>query len=132
RSTGVFEESGLDDFTADAAAGIAYLMAREEIDPAQVGLIGHSEGGMVASQLGAQDIGLAFIVALAGPGVNGRDVLMLQNEKIMRVSGATEEQVQDQLVFLDESIALMNAEDWAALETLLRETIAAQYAELPE
>ena len=132
QSTGLFEEATLDDFTADAAAGIGYLMSRDEIDAEQVGLIGHSEGGMVASRLGAQDVGLAFIVALAGPGVNGRDVLFLQNEKIMRVAGATEAQVEGQLQFLDEAIALMNAEDWDGLEALLRETIAEQYGQLTE
>lgn len=130
RSTGVFEESGLDDFVADAAAGIDYLMARAEINAAQVGILGHSEGGMVASQLGARDAGLAFIVTLAGPAVNGRDVLMLQNERIMRVAGATDEQITGQLAFLDAAIALMDAEDWDALETLLRETIVLQYGQL--
>ena len=130
QSTGVFEDATLDDFTADAAAGIAYLLSRDEIDAGQVGLIGHSEGGMVASRLGAQDVGLAFIVTLAGPGVSGRDVLMVQNEKIMRVAGATDAQIEGQLAFLDEAFALMNAEDWETLEALLRETIVEQYSQL--
>ena len=85
---------------------------------------------MVAARLGAQDMGLAFLVTLAGPGVNGRDVLFLQNEKLMRVAGATEEQIAGQLAFLEESITLMNAEDWDALETLIRETVIAQYDQL--
>lgn len=130
QSTGVFEDATLDDFSADAAAAVAYLASRGEIDAAQIGLIGHSEGGMVAARLGAQDMGLAFLVTLAGPGVNGRDVLFLQNEKLMRVAGATEEQIAGQLAFLEESIALMNAEDWDALETLIRETVIAQYDQL--
>ena len=132
QSSGIFEEATLDDFTADANAAIDYLLSRDEIDPQQIGLIGHSEGGMVASKLGAQDAGLAYIVTLAGPGVNGRDVLFLQNVKLMQVAGATQEQIDSQLVFLDESIALMDAEDWDGLETLIRDTVRLQYDQLSE
>lgn len=131
-SGGVFADSGLDEFTEDAAAGIDYLRSRDEIDPEQIGIIGHSEGALVAAKLGASDADLAFIVTLAGPGVNGMDVLLLQNQRIMEVAGATEAQIEGQLAFLEAAIALMNADDWDGLETLLRETILAQYDELTD
>src|SRR5262249_32665633 len=37
-----------EDFATDALAGVAFLAARREVDQSRIGLIGHSEGGMVA------------------------------------------------------------------------------------
>lgn len=133
RSTGVFDEATMSDFTADAAAGIDFLLGHDEIDAGQVGILGHSEGGMVASGLAAHvDSELAFIVLLAAPGVSGRDVLFLQNEKLLRQSGATDDQINAQRNFLDEAIELVNAEDWETLESILRTTITMQYDALPD
>jgi hypothetical protein len=83
KSTGTFSTATTQDFAADAEAAIGYLLTREEIDPDRIGLLGHSEGGQVAAMLGARDKDLAFIISLAGPGVIGRDVLLLQNRRLM-------------------------------------------------
>ena len=64
-----------EDFARDAAAGIAFL--RKDKRFSKVGIIGHSEGGLIAFMLGSQGL-VDFIVSLAGPGVSGDTILFKQ------------------------------------------------------
>ena len=64
--------------------------ARPEIDPKRVGLLGHSEGGLIAPMLAAAHPEIAFVVMLAGPGVTGDQILLRQAVAIMKASGAPE------------------------------------------
>lgn len=57
------------ELATDAAAAVAYLRTHARIDAGLVGLIGHSEGGMLAAQVAARDPEVAFVVSIAGPGV---------------------------------------------------------------
>ena len=85
-TTGNFENAGISDFTADAREALEYLKAREHIDSRFIGLIGHSEGGVVASRLTAQDPDVKFMVSLSGVGVSGLQILDLQNTAILKAS----------------------------------------------
>ncbi|MDO8539313.1 MAG: alpha/beta fold hydrolase [Opitutaceae bacterium] len=69
KSKGKFESALQSDFVADTLAAAAWLRARPEIDPRRVGLIGHSEGGMVAPRAAAKSPEIGFIVLLAAPGL---------------------------------------------------------------
>lgn len=93
QSTGNHGNATTVDFANDVRAAIAYLNTRKEIDPAQIGLIGHSEGGLIAPMVAA-DTDLAFIVLLAAPGVPGSQVLLRQMELISRAHGMDEERIQ--------------------------------------
>jgi pimeloyl-ACP methyl ester carboxylesterase len=129
-STGDFAAASLSDFAADAESAVAYLLTRDEIDSAQIGLLGHSEGGLVAAILGARSQNLAFIIALAGPGASGREVLLLQNRRLMAAEGATQAQIDAQVAFVE---ALMAAiDDPAAVEKLAYEHTLEQAQALPE
>jgi hypothetical protein len=66
------------DFANDIRAGLAYLRTRPEIDGARLGLVGHSEGGMIAPMIAATDPSLRGIVLLAGPAQTGREILIYQ------------------------------------------------------
>lgn len=66
------------DFADDIRAGVAYLRARSEIDGARIALVGHSEGGMIAPMVAADDPGLAAIVLMAGPADRGDSVIAFQ------------------------------------------------------
>ncbi len=66
------------DFADDIRAGVAFLHARAEIDPARIALIGHSEGGMIAPMVAATDPRLAAIVLMAGPAQSGRTIIDFQ------------------------------------------------------
>jgi len=87
KSTGDFATATTADFATDTEAGIAYLKTRPEVDPHKIGLIGHSEGGVIAPMIAARNKDVAFIVMMAGPGVPGDQILIAQVEAIDRASG---------------------------------------------
>jgi pimeloyl-ACP methyl ester carboxylesterase len=93
-STGSIVESTTEDFAGDVLAGIEYLKTREEIDSAHIGLIGHSEGGLIAPMVAGRSDAVAFLVLLAAPAVTGEEILYDQSVLIGRASGAGEDQIQ--------------------------------------
>jgi dienelactone hydrolase len=82
------EPTGL--FVEEALASIDYLKTRKEIDPARIGLIGHSEGGLVAPLVATRRRDVAFLVLLAGRGLKGEENLYLMTDLSLRVAGADE------------------------------------------
>jgi hypothetical protein len=66
------------DFADDIRAGLAFLRSRPDIDGGRLGLIGHSEGGLIAPMIAADDPGLRGIVLLAGPSQSGRQIIEYQ------------------------------------------------------
>ena len=93
-STGDYAAATSLDFADDAQAAIAYLKSRPQIDRAKIGLIGHSEGGIIAPIVAARDASVAFIVLMAGPGIPGDILLELQSRLINAGMGASKEQVE--------------------------------------
>lgn len=96
-STGNPQTATTDTFAGDVAAGVSFLRGRRDIDPARVGLIGHSEGGIIAPMVAARDPKLAFLVLLAGSGVPGADITVSQVEVISRRSGESEAVVAEKV-----------------------------------
>ncbi len=92
-SGGSFATATSADFATDAAAAMGYLQGRSEIDAGRIGLIGHSEGGVIAPLLAVESDDVAYVVMIAGPGIRGDALLMMQGEAINRAAGATEEQI---------------------------------------
>ena len=99
-----------ENFMGDVLAGVALLKSRKEIDPKQIGLIGHSEGGMIAPMAAARSRDIAFIVMLAGLGQRGEDVIYTQTELIHRASGTDPETIASALVLMKSIIAVVKAE----------------------
>lgn len=92
-STGRIVTSTTADFADDALAGIARLAAMPGIDPAWIGLIGHSEGALAAAIAAAKSPAVKFIVMLAGPGIPGHAVTLRQAADGARAIGAGPEAV---------------------------------------
>ena len=78
------------DFAQDVLAGVAYLKTRKEIDPKRIGLIGHSEGGVIAPLAATQSSDVAFIVLMAGTGVPGDVIIEKQIASLLKLSGANQ------------------------------------------
>lgn len=78
KSTGNFSIATTDDFVTDISSALDYLKTRNDLPKNKIGLIGHSEGGMVAPMLASQRNDIAFIVLLAGLGINGAELLAEQ------------------------------------------------------
>jgi len=114
KSTGNFSTATDDDFAADTAANVAFLRGRSDIDPARIGLIGHSEGGLVAPKVAAKDPKLAFIVLMAGPGVKLSEVLRAQRAALAPGMGISAEQIRRSQVVIDHVVdAMRDARDEA-------------------
>ncbi len=93
-SGGTFSTATSNDFASDVEAAIQYLMKRKEIDVKKIGLIGHSEGGLIAPMVASQSKDVAFVVMLAGPGVKGSEVIALQATAIGKEAGMTPEELK--------------------------------------
>lgn len=135
-STGDFSTATTFDFADDVRAAVGFGAAQPEIDAGRVGLIGHSEGGLIGPMVAAGNDAVGFVVLLAGPGISGRDVLIGQAAKMMRVGGATPEQVAQntelQIAVLDaiESGA-SEATKFAAMKGLVEHQMGVQGTPIP-
>jgi len=130
KSTGDFSKGTTADFATDTEAGVTYLKTRAEVNPKKIGLIGHSEGGVVAPMIAARNKDVAYIVMMAGTGVPGDQVIVAQGEAIEVASGKNPEEAAKDAAKEREVMTLIETEkDPAALEKQLREKMA---GEVPE
>ncbi len=80
----------IEETTSDASAAITYLIGRVEINHNQIGVLGHSEGGIVAAALGASVPQVDFVIVMAGPAVSGKAILLEQGKRILKAEGGTD------------------------------------------
>jgi len=92
-STGDFSAATTEDFASDTSAAVDYLKSRNDIPNDSIGLIGHSEGGMVAPIVASRRDDVAFVILLAGPGVDIVDLYVEQRSLILSASGVASEQL---------------------------------------
>jgi pimeloyl-ACP methyl ester carboxylesterase len=93
-SKGEFTLATTLDFATDVEAALQYLQKRKEIDQKKIGLIGHSEGGIIAPMVANKSKNISFIILLAGTGIPGDELLLLQQELIGRASGISEDDLK--------------------------------------
>ncbi|MFQ5743539.1 MAG: alpha/beta hydrolase family protein [Acidobacteriota bacterium] len=131
-SSGSVAQSTSEDLAADVLAGVAFLGQQAGIDGRLIGLIGHSEGGIIAPMVAARSNDVAFIVLLAGTALPGRQIMPLQLAAIQRASGRSEENIRRQLEaqgkLLDRVIA---DEDEASIRDAVRELVKIQLSTSP-
>ncbi len=87
KSTGNFKSATTADFARDVESALKYLKSRKEINHNKIGLIGHSEGGIIAPMVASKNKNVDFIILLAGTGIRGDKLLLLQQEEIGSASG---------------------------------------------
>jgi len=66
-SSGAFAEAGFSELLADARSALEYLRSRDDVDPGRVGVIGHSEGALLAAKLAAREPGVAAVALIGAP-----------------------------------------------------------------
>ena len=93
RSEGDFQKASLDDFLEDVKSGFKYLQNRDEIDTKNIGLLGHSLGGIIAPRLATSE-DVAFLVLLAAPGVDGNQLMLKQRADFLELRGMTATQIK--------------------------------------
>jgi len=109
-SGGSFQTATTQDFATDATAAFNYLITRKEINKKKVGLAGHSEGGLIAPIVAANNPNVAFIVLMAGTGIPGDELMLLQNYLVNKVSGMPEEELNKMGTILKNGYVAMKEE----------------------
>ena len=132
-STGHIATSTSENFASDVLAGVHFLKARKDIAPKKIGLIGHSEGGIIAPMVATRSKDVAFIVLMAGTGLNGSEILQEQSQLIMKASGSSASAMSLQRVALKKLTAIIAEEkDEKAAQKKLAAALKEIIAALPE
>ena len=108
-STGDFSKATTADFAQDVLSAVHYLKSRRDINPNQIGLIGHSEGGIIAPLAANQTSDISFIVVLAATGIPGSEVAVMQ-AKTLRPFPVPDEDIFAENVRKSIEIAASDAE----------------------
>ncbi len=116
-----------EDLASDVRTGVHYLAGRREIDPARIGLIGHSEGGIIAPMVAAGSREVAFIVLLAGTCVKGDTLLLTQSRYIMHANGASDSAIAaNQKLQRLGFAAGRSGQNWETVRAAVLETVKQQ------
>jgi hypothetical protein len=108
-SEGSLAEATSSDLAGDALAAVRYLRSRPEVAWRRIGLLGHSEGGLVAPLAASRSSDVRFLVLLAAPGVPGRELLPVQTRRIALATGVPQSTVERQVALLEEGLALLTS-----------------------
>ena len=125
-SEGDFSRATTSDLATDAESALDWLRGRPESAGRPIGLIGHSEGGLIASMVAARDREVAFIVLLAGPGIPGWEIAGRQARRQAELYGADGETAAQ--MHNDLTAILRNQKD----ETTLRRQLEARLSSFSE
>lgn len=133
KSTGNFRTSGLAEFTGDALAAVAWLKARPDVNARRIGILGHSEGGMVGPLAAVRSDDVAFVIMLAGPAQPFDELLAEQSAGLMRAGGAPEALVAANLEMSRQAFAILRQEpDNAKARERLQQVAAEWKTKQPE
>lgn len=113
------------DLSYDAEAAFDFLLKQKNIDTSKVGILGHSEGGVINCMVASRRKDVAFIVSLAGPAVKGMEVIKAQQEAIYRVSGVSQAAIDASNQMTDMLYGIIaNTDDREQAATQMREMLA--------
>jgi uncharacterized protein len=101
-SSGNYDAATTVDFTSDAEAAVAWLKTQSHIDARRIGVLGHSEGGIIAPAVATSDKGVAFVVMIAGPCIRGDKLFVLQSAMTAKAYGAPDDYIAKRKVFDEE------------------------------
>lgn len=124
QTTGDVHNATTADFAKDASFGLAYLRSRNEADMNKLGLIGHSEGGMIAQILAAERKDIDFVILLAAPGVDNLQLMEEQNAALLAKSGVPEKMIGEyRKLYRDIAKAAVKAKDTIALKKAIAQAV---------
>ncbi len=121
-------QATLQDRAGDVEAAVDVLRSRDDIDAGNIGLVGHSEGGIVAPVVANRSDGVAFVALLAAPVLPLADVILEQQLVLLEESGATSAEVEEFLV-LQRMVfsAIATGQGWDEVEASLRSQIRQEF-----
>ncbi|MCW8107743.1 alpha/beta hydrolase [Alteromonas ponticola] len=95
-SQGDFSQATLNDFASDTTGAVRYLVSRKELSISHIGLIGHSEGGMVAPMAAIDNHDIDFLILLGAPGLSYPENILLSEERMAKIAGYSDDFVKQQ------------------------------------
>ncbi len=132
-STGNVDFSTSADFCGDVLAGVEFLKNRKEINPRQIGLIGHSEGGLIAPMAATKSADIAYIILMAGPGRPGDEIVLLQTALIGKVSGQKDSDIVRIQSIMKKAFAVLKQEtDATVIQSKFHEIAVNAYNDLSD
>ncbi len=132
KSTGKFSEATSADFANDIEAAVAFIKTRKEVNVKKIGLIGHSEGGMIAPMVASKSKDISFIVLMAGPGTPIDELMVAQNTKALKLSGASESNIKETTDLYKVVYNFIKQNDSGNLKPKLVEFIKSELSKLPK
>jgi uncharacterized protein len=131
-STGDLSQTPQTELAEDVLAGVSFLSKRSEVNHERIGLIGQSEGGMIAPLVAARSRQVAFLVLMGAPGLPGDSILTRQTGLMLTASGATVDQMKAVLDAEGRLLTRIEAgADSSVLVGVIKELVAAQLAAQP-
>jgi alpha-beta hydrolase superfamily lysophospholipase len=97
KSTGKFSTATTFDFADDVEAAVSFIRSRQDLNTLSIGLIGHSEGGVIAPIVASSDKDIKFIVLLAGPGIPLYQLSLQTSANISHLEGVPDSAVNQAL-----------------------------------
>ena len=130
-STGDYSAATSEDFARDASAAVEFLKTHPKVDASKIGLCGHSEGGLIAPMVVGMRDDVAFIVMMAGTGIDGRTIVTSQAEAMSLAEGesASDAKLSGEVAGEMADLAIANRmDDTEAIDAIIEKVIAS----LPE
>jgi len=93
KSKGSFALATSFDFSEDVNFAVEYLKGRSDLAGVKIGLMGHSEGGIIAPFVASERSDISFLVLLAAPGVKGSEIIVSQQGLIGKASGVPDSEI---------------------------------------
>lgn len=124
-------ESTTADFAGDVAAAVNYLKLRGDMHT--IGLLGHSEGGVVAPITANMSNDVQFVILMAGTGVKGIDIIREQSKLIMKADKSTDEEIDGYTKLLDAVYdAVKSNKPLDAVKEEIKQSIIDNFEDLPK
>lgn len=130
-SSGATMEATTKDFANDVLAGVVFLKKLGEIDKERIGLVGHSEGGIVAPLAASRSKSVRCVVLLSGTALPGDEILRMQTEALLRAAGVPEATIKEELAAHGRLMEVLGGDDEELIRTRLRELTDVQMNRVP-
>jgi pimeloyl-ACP methyl ester carboxylesterase len=131
-SSGEYIKATEPDFINDAEAALRYLAGRKEVESKQVGVLGHSEGSLIAAKVAANNPQAAFVISLAGGAIDGYSLLLRQAERQGLAEGMSKERVAEAVLEQRRIFDLVLVKKWEELTEVVSATILKRLEALPK
>ncbi|HYO22033.1 MAG TPA: alpha/beta fold hydrolase, partial [Flavisolibacter sp.] len=126
KTTGKADPATSRDFANDVIVGLEYLKGRKEVDKGKIGMLGHSEGGMIAQIVAAERPDVAFVISLAGPGQPIDELMRDQGRAVMQAAGVSKEAINATSAFTTQVVpAVLSAASDSAAKKVAKEIFTA-------